>query len=87
MRGKLVSPLRFYSTYEELKQRRSTSYISYEYSFYSTYEELKLKRIKYTEFQPVSFYSTYEELKLGFATLPKTWEVQFLQYLWGIETS
>ena len=54
--------------------------------FYSTYEELKHISHKITPANNSSFYSTYEELKLVRSLVFKGVAIQFLQYLWGIET-
>ena len=54
--------------------------------FYSTYEELKPHILKYIYGFPYCFYSTYEELKPRKLTVMHD-EAEFLQYLWGIETS
>ena len=54
--------------------------------FYSTYEELKLLGLFLCWACFYGFYSTYEELKLD--DFPKELKnrIEFLQYLWGIET-
>ena len=54
--------------------------------FYSTYEELKLEIRTHKTHPEKCFYSTYEELKPLLGTAIGDQILQFLQYLWGIET-
>ena len=63
---------------QKLKERKS---------FYSTYEELKRQQRKQRKLFLCSFYSTYEELKQDCDALDRTRTSEFLQYLWGIETT
>ena len=54
--------------------------------FYSTYEELKQNKNWNVSNYFYRFYSTYEELKPISSFFSSHLLVQFLQYLWGIET-
>ena len=76
----------FYSTYEELKQRRRDKIWRRHKGFYSTYEELKPFPICLVQVNSWSFYSTYEELKPPRERPLSVLMIAFLQYLWGIET-
>jgi len=59
-------PLRFQTTYEELKLAPVVSpRLPFSPSFQTTYEELKLVKTEYGEITGLRFQTTYEELKLS----------------------
>ena len=77
----------FYFTYEELKPCIPKNNFNLSSGFYFTYEELKHCPAPLPRRHQNRFYFTYEELKqLNLPTLSKR-GVEFLLYLWGIETS